>query len=159
MGRWIPDDAAFDKFDATRYTPDQLKAIVVYHITPRVQYSTAFQNGPVPTSLNGQSINVAVGSESLTLNGNGRVVAADTFATTGVIHLISEILTPSAFPAVDLPVPVPGSTEPTKSTSSIGASPSQSNTVRWGTTPPSQNGASTNLISGILLGFLIFWIL
>ena len=160
MHRWIPNDPAMDRFDATRYTADQLRSIVMYHITPAVRYSTQFDNGPIPSLLDGQSINVAIGSDSITLNRNSPVVLADTFATTGVIHLIREVLIP--------PTMITTTTRSTARTSTRSAA---SATIRSTSTASSQGGtrspsptnkaindaeSTTKLLFGTVLGFLIY---
>jgi hypothetical protein len=175
MHRWIPTDPAMDRLDARGYTQDQLRSIVMYHITPAVRYSTQFNNGPIPSLLDGQTINVALGSDSLTLNGNSAIFPADTFATTGVIHLIGEALIPPAIPAVFQPpavlvsitpatTPATGTT-PTRSTGTRATDTSATDTAssQGGTISPtptqratSDAESTTKLLFGTVLGFLIY---
>jgi hypothetical protein len=157
MHRWIPTDPAIDRLDATKYTEDQLRSIVMYHITQAVRYSTQFNNGPILSLLEGQSINVAIGNDSLTLNGNVGIVVSDTFATTGVIHLIGEVLIPPTIPAVFKPPAVlvsitPATTPATGTTSLKGTTRSPSPTNK----ATNDAESTTKLLFGTVLGFLIY---
>lgn len=145
---WIPHDAAVRALNAAQYTPEQLKSIIIYHITPNIQYSTAFNAGTINSQLQGQTIAVAVGADSLTLNGNTKVVVADTFSSSGVIHLIDRVLIPSQFPTVTIPT-ITSSTAAPSGTATSSNKPTQ---------PPAKNDA-TRIVSGILTGLLAYLIL
>lgn len=161
--RWIPVDAAMNSFDSSKYTPDQLRSIVLYHVTPNVQYSTGFNAGSIPTALQGQTINIAVGQDALTINGNSRVVVADTFSTSGVIHTISQVLVPNALPEVTLPSPVVSIPAPSTNTSQTGGSQT-SVSPKTSASPPSQPEtndalAKTGTMIKSAFGFLAYFLL
>jgi hypothetical protein len=106
--RWVPVDAAFTSLNLASYTTEQLKAILLYHLTPRVAYSTQLNPGDLPTNLQGQTLSLQVGQEGVSING-ATVVLADTFTTAGIIHVINKVLIPNSFPAT-VSVPTPTST-------------------------------------------------
>ena len=155
INRWIPVDAAIRSFNAAQYTPEQLKSIILYHVTSNVRYSTAFNPGTIPSQLQGQTVTVAVGfdpvvgHDSLTLNGNAKVVVADTFATSGVIHLIDRVLIPAQFPTVVIPT-VTSSNGAT--VTATGSTTSKSSDI------PVKNGGA-KVIAGILAGFFGYMLL
>ncbi len=100
---FAPTNAAFQKLDPTTLntiisTPTLLTALLQYHVTNGKVLSSNLSNGPVPTLLSGQNIEVSV-DNGVVLNGSSSVTTADISADNGVIHKIDEVLIPDDFVA------------------------------------------------------------
>ena len=99
---FAPTNAAFEKLDPTTLntiisTPSLLVSLLQYHVVSGDVQSGDLSNGPVPTVLSGQSIDVSVANGMVTLNGSAKVTTADVIASNGVIHIIDEVLLPEDF--------------------------------------------------------------
>lgn len=99
---FAPTNAAFEKLDPTTLntiisTPSLLVSLLQYHVVSGDVRSGDLSNGPVPTVLSGQSIDVAVANGMVTLNGSSKVTTADVIASNGVIHIVDEVLLPEDF--------------------------------------------------------------
>ena len=111
---FAPSNAAFQKLDAETLnniiaTPSLLTALLQYHVVADEVFSNELSNGPVPTLLSGQTVDVNVSGGMVTLNGSSKVTAADVEASNGVIHIIDEVLFPEDFYAQTLAQIVAGS--------------------------------------------------
>jgi transforming growth factor-beta-induced protein len=100
---FAPTNAAFEKLDPTTLntiisTPSLLTNLLQYHVVSGTVTSGDLSNGPVPTLLSGQTINIDIAS-GVVLNGSSNVTVADIAATNGVIHIIDEVLLPEDFVA------------------------------------------------------------
>jgi len=99
---FAPTNAAFQKLDEQTLntiisTPSLLTALLQYHVVGGEVYAADLTNGPVPTLLAGQSIEVDLSGGMVTLNGSSKVTAADVGASNGVVHVIDEVLIPEDF--------------------------------------------------------------
>lgn len=98
---FAPTDEAFAKLPEgtveTLLKPenkDKLVDILTYHVVSgKVMAETAVTLDKA-TALNGKEIKLEVKSESLTLNGKAKVVAADVETSNGVIHIIDTVILP-----------------------------------------------------------------
>ena len=77
---------------------ETLIAVLTYHVVPARAYDVDLAgaldgNNQLPTA-NGANITVDLGT--LTINGNATIIATNTNATNGVIHVINNVLIPSA---------------------------------------------------------------
>jgi uncharacterized surface protein with fasciclin (FAS1) repeats len=68
--------------------------ILTYHVVPGTVMSDQLESGEVAT-VEGSSVNVVVGQETVTVN-EANVVEADILATNGVIHVIDRVILPPA---------------------------------------------------------------
>jgi transforming growth factor-beta-induced protein len=76
-------------------TIEQLTNILLYHVVDTRILSTDLADGTYElTALNGDTIDVVVSGDSITINGNAVVQNADLNGTNGVIHTISNVLLP-----------------------------------------------------------------
>ena len=115
---FAPTNAAFNKLDPELLnniiaTPSLLTSLLQYHVVPGDVGSGDLSNGPVPTLLSGQTIDVNVSGGTVTLNGSSMVTEADIDASNGVIHIIDEVLIPEDFYAQTLAMIVAGSPDHT----------------------------------------------
>jgi transforming growth factor-beta-induced protein len=97
---FAPTNAAFEALFATLgvsgiadLTKEQLTPILLYHVVSGNVLSTDLSSGNVAT-LNGD-IAISVGA-SVTINGSSNVVLADVQGSNGVVHVIDEVILPSA---------------------------------------------------------------
>jgi uncharacterized surface protein with fasciclin (FAS1) repeats len=95
---FAPSDAAFDALPAGTVeslleNPDALRAVLTYHVIPgRVMAADVINaGGAMPTTVNGQSLNVTVSGGVVRVN-DATVVTADVMARNGVIHVIDRVL-------------------------------------------------------------------
>jgi len=99
---FAPNNAAFEKLDPAILnniisTPSLLTSLLQYHVVSGNVESSDLANGPVPTLLSTQSVDVNISGGMVTLNGSSEVVEADLLATNGVVHIIDEVLLPEDF--------------------------------------------------------------
>jgi uncharacterized surface protein with fasciclin (FAS1) repeats len=102
---FAPTDDAFAKLPAGTLNsllanPDQLKAILLYHVLAGKVLSTAAidvakSGTPTVVTVNGASITLSLKDGSLYIN-DAKVVKADVLASNGVIHVIDTVLIPPA---------------------------------------------------------------
>ena len=98
---FAPTNAAFDALpdgalETLLANPTVLADLLKYHVVNGNVMSTDLTNGPVPTLLDGETIEVSV-SGGVTLNGSANVTSADNEASNGVVHIINEVLFPEGF--------------------------------------------------------------
>lgn len=98
---FAPTDAAFAALpegtvEALLANPEALRAVLTYHVVPGRVTAGQLVNagGATPTTVNGQSLNIAV-SGGVVMVDDATVVTADVMAANGVIHVINSVLLPS----------------------------------------------------------------
>jgi uncharacterized surface protein with fasciclin (FAS1) repeats len=97
---FAPTDAAFAKvpketLDALGNDPEQLKAVLLYHVAgKRLPARKVVKRSSIRT-LNGASVKVRVTKKGVRIN-DARVIKADVRAKNGVIHAIDGVLLPPA---------------------------------------------------------------
>jgi uncharacterized surface protein with fasciclin (FAS1) repeats len=95
---FAPTDAAFRKvpratLDALAANPDQLRAVLLYHVAKgELRAKRVVRRSSIKT-LNGARVKVRVKRRSVRI-ANARVVKADVNASNGVIHAINRVLIP-----------------------------------------------------------------
>jgi uncharacterized surface protein with fasciclin (FAS1) repeats len=94
---FAPTDAAFAKLPAGTLdklvaNPEQLKAILTYHVVPGAVKAADVKPGMVKTA-NGKSFNIAMKDGSVMVDA-AKVVATDVAASNGVIHVIDTVILP-----------------------------------------------------------------
>jgi uncharacterized surface protein with fasciclin (FAS1) repeats len=97
---FAPTDEAFAALPAGTVesllaNPEALRAVLTYHVVAgRVTSSDLVAAGGAnPSTVNGQNLNIVVGSGGVTVN-SASVVQADVMARNGVIHVINRVLLP-----------------------------------------------------------------
>lgn len=97
---FAPTNAAFEALPAgtvdTLLKPeskDKLTAVLTYHVVAGTVLAGELTDGQVITTLNGQTLTVAIKDGATTING-AKVVAADLAGTNGVVHVIDAVLLP-----------------------------------------------------------------
>jgi uncharacterized surface protein with fasciclin (FAS1) repeats len=96
---FAPTDAAFAKVDpatleALKADPEQLKAVLTYHVVPGEVLAADVQPGPVET-VEGSDLTITVEGGTVKVN-DATVTATDVMASNGVIHVIDTVLLPPA---------------------------------------------------------------
>jgi transforming growth factor-beta-induced protein len=99
---FAPTDEAFKQLPAGQIdswlqpeNKDQLRTILLYHITPGTVRSGQFRNEKSVDTLNGKRLSLREGTEGLMV-GKAKVVQPDIKAVNGVIHKIDKVLMPSS---------------------------------------------------------------
>jgi uncharacterized surface protein with fasciclin (FAS1) repeats len=96
---FAPTNAAFAKvpeatLDALAQDPDQLKAVLTYHVAKgRLSAAKVVGRTRIKT-VNGASIRVSVRGKRVFLNRTTRVTKTDIRASNGTIHVIDRVLLP-----------------------------------------------------------------
>jgi uncharacterized surface protein with fasciclin (FAS1) repeats len=96
---FAPTDAAFAKvpkktLSALAANPDQLKAVLLYHVAKgELRAKKVVKRSSIKT-LNGARVKVKVRRGSVKVN-NARIVKANVDASNGVIHAINRVLLPA----------------------------------------------------------------
>ena len=98
---FAPTNAAFEALpdgalETLLANPTVLADLLTYHVVSGNVKSTDLTSGPVPTLLDGETIEVSV-SGTVMLNGSATVTSADNEASNGVVHIINEVLFPEGF--------------------------------------------------------------
>ncbi|WP_196259968.1 fasciclin domain-containing protein [Pelagibacterium limicola] len=98
---FAPTDEAFAKLPAgtieTLLAPenkDQLIAILTYHVVAGQVMAADVANIDEATTVNGQTIAIAVDGTSVSIN-DATVITADIVASNGVIHVIDTVILPA----------------------------------------------------------------
>ena len=97
---FAPTDAAFDKvpqetLSALAADPQQLKAVLLYHVAKGELRARKVVKRKSIKTLNGARVKVRVKRRAVKVN-NARVVKANVGASNGVIHVIDRVLLPPA---------------------------------------------------------------
>jgi uncharacterized surface protein with fasciclin (FAS1) repeats len=96
---FAPTNAAFAKvpkatLDALAANPDQLKAVLTYHVAAgRLTAGAVVRRTRIKT-VNGASIRVSVRGKTVRLNRTAKVTKTNIRASNGVIHVIDRVLIP-----------------------------------------------------------------
>jgi uncharacterized surface protein with fasciclin (FAS1) repeats len=169
---FAPTNRALATANLAQYSPSQIRAILLYHIVPRVVLSSQMESGQLTTLLGGNTVPVRSSSDGADVGSGpatGRFSLADNFATTGIIHRLDFVLIPPNLPARDATVEPANydlSTLVTNNSASSSVRPSTSPTNAPGsvssTAPPAstvaKSGAVANGIAAIagVAGLLVF---
>ena len=97
---FAPTDAAFAKvpkstLDALAADPEQLKAVLRYHVAPKQLTARKVVKRKSIKTLNGARVKVRVTKKGVRIN-DARVTKTDIRAGNGVIHVIDQVLLPPA---------------------------------------------------------------
>lgn len=95
---FAPTDDAFKAMpaatlDKLAQDPEQLKALLGYHVVPGLVKSTDVDGSKQITTSTGAKMNVSKAGDFVTVD-DGLVTKADQPAANGVIHIIDRVLTP-----------------------------------------------------------------
>ncbi len=72
--------------------PDQLAAILTYHVVPGSVESTQLEDGMTPATVNGATVEIDL--DSGVMVNDATVTSADIMASNGVIHVIDQVILP-----------------------------------------------------------------
>jgi uncharacterized surface protein with fasciclin (FAS1) repeats len=94
---FAPTDAAFEQLppgtlEALLQNPDQLRAILAYHVVPGTVLAADVDDGQAATTVQGAQITFST-AEAVRVNG-ATVVQPDLAVSNGVIHVIDTVLLP-----------------------------------------------------------------
>jgi uncharacterized surface protein with fasciclin (FAS1) repeats len=94
---FAPTDAAFAKLpegtvEKLLANPEQLRAVLTYHVVPGKLMAGDVKAGPVKT-VNGANAKLERKGESVVI-GKAKVIKADVEASNGVIHVIDTVILP-----------------------------------------------------------------
>jgi uncharacterized surface protein with fasciclin (FAS1) repeats len=97
---FAPTDAAFAKLpsgaiDQLLADPDQLRAVLTYHVVPGAVTSADVATLSSATTVQGQPIEIGLMDGTVHIN-QASVQLADVMASNGVIHVIDAVLLPPA---------------------------------------------------------------
>jgi uncharacterized surface protein with fasciclin (FAS1) repeats len=95
---FAPTDKAFAKvpkktLDALAANPDQLKAVLLYHVADGEVKAADVATMSSVATLNGASLPIKA-NDSVVRVGGAKVIQADVMASNGVIHVIDSVLIP-----------------------------------------------------------------
>lgn len=98
---FAPTNAAFKKVPAAtlaqlKANPDQLKAVLTYHVLPRQVLAAQVVRLNAAKTLEGSGIKIRTRNGVVRINNNARVTATNVMASNGVIHVINNVLIPPA---------------------------------------------------------------
>jgi len=95
---FAPTDDAFAAIAniAADLTVEELTDVLLYHVIQGEVLSTDLQPSQEATTLNGETITIEVSGGAATINGTSGITMVDIRGTNGVIHVIDEVLLPSA---------------------------------------------------------------
>lgn len=98
---FAPTDEAFAALPAG--TVDALLAdiptltdILLYHVVNGSILSSSLTDGQIATTLNGSDITVTINTNGVFINQTSQVIVADVAATNGIIHVVNQVLLPTA---------------------------------------------------------------
>jgi hypothetical protein len=144
---FAPTNEALAAANLGQYSPSQIRAILLYHIVPRIVLSSQMESGQLTTLLAGNTIPVRSSSDGAdvgTGQATGRFSLADNFATNGVIHRLAFVLIPPTLPARDAVVEPANYDLSTLTTSTVAGS----RTTTAGVAPSSAAPPATTKTSG-----------
>jgi uncharacterized surface protein with fasciclin (FAS1) repeats len=95
---FAPTDEAFAKvpkktLDSLAANPDQLKAVLLYHVADGAVKAADVASMSSVATLNGASLPIKA-NDSVVRVGGAKVIQADVMASNGVIHVIDAVLIP-----------------------------------------------------------------
>jgi len=90
---FAPTDAAFAAAAGTiaKLTPEQVSAVLKYHVVKGVAYSTGLKDGQTFQTLLGQKVKISVGKGGVKVNGV-KVIAPDQLVAERYVHLLDMLL-------------------------------------------------------------------
>ena len=89
---FAPTNDAFAKFDASKYTKDQIVNILKSHVISGKVLAADVKSGAAPTV--GSVLYLSKNSTGVFINGNSQVTTADVSASNGVIHVVNNVIVP-----------------------------------------------------------------
>jgi uncharacterized surface protein with fasciclin (FAS1) repeats len=97
---FAPTDEAFEAvpqetLDALAEDPEKLRAVLLYHVVEGEARASDVASMRSAETLNGDSVRLQTSGDTVRVDA-ARVVKADVNASNGVIHVIDEVLIPSA---------------------------------------------------------------
>jgi uncharacterized surface protein with fasciclin (FAS1) repeats len=152
---FAPTNEALAQANLSQYSPSQIRAILLYHIVPRVVLSSAMESGQLTTLLSGNTIPVRSSSSGADVGSGpatGRFSLADNFASTGVIHRLAFVLIPPNLPARDATVEPANYDLSTLVTSSAASGSSTSASRSASSTTSNQPSSTTSRSSAMATG-------
>lgn len=95
---FAPSDEAFkavpaDKLDALAKDPEQLKALLSYHVLPGKTNAAAIAENSTPATVSGAKLALSKAGDFVTVD-DAMVSKADVAAGDSVVHVIDRVLTP-----------------------------------------------------------------
>lgn len=95
---FAPSDDAFkavpaDKLDALAKDPEQLKALLTYHVLSGKTAASAVAENSTPATVNGAKLALSRAGDFVTVD-DAMVTKADVAAGDSVVHVIDRVLTP-----------------------------------------------------------------
>ncbi len=95
---FAPSDEAFkavpaDKLDTLAKDPEQLKALLTYHVLSGKTTSAAIGENSTPATVNGAKLALSRAGDFVTVD-DAMVTKADVAAGDSVVHVIDRVLTP-----------------------------------------------------------------
>jgi uncharacterized surface protein with fasciclin (FAS1) repeats len=95
---FAPSDDAFkavpaDKLDALAKDPEQLKAVLTYHVLSGKTAASAVAENSTPATVNGAKLALSRAGDFVTVD-DAMVTKADVAAGDSVVHVIDRVLTP-----------------------------------------------------------------
>lgn len=151
---FAPTNAAFaalpaGTLDTLLANPDQLSAILTYHVVAGSVVAADLRNGQVLTTVNGATLTVRIiDSTALILNNDGTIAAtvaqADVIASNGIIHVIDAVL----IPAADVVDTTTAATDSTVTPSTSEPSPTPAPSASTTTATPSASPAAATSVGG-----------
>jgi uncharacterized surface protein with fasciclin (FAS1) repeats len=97
---FAPTDEAFAKLpegtvEALIANPEQLRAILLYHVVPGKVTASQVVNLSNATTAQGTDVNIKVADGSVMIN-NATVIATDIETSNGIIHVIDTVILPTS---------------------------------------------------------------
>jgi len=97
---FAPVNTAFEEIAdvVATLTPDQLAAVLTYHVVSGNVPSTALENNMSVATVNGQSFTVSLGNGAKLTDAGGNdsnIVLTDVQTTNGIIHVIEKVIVPN----------------------------------------------------------------
>lgn len=94
---FAPTNAAFDaiKDTASKLTPEQLKDVLLIHLTTGVFPSTSLKTTNVPSLNPKEQLQIVVEGGAVTVSGS-KVIQADVMSSQGIVHVIDKVILPGS---------------------------------------------------------------
>jgi transforming growth factor-beta-induced protein len=104
---FAPTDEAFDKLPAGTVegllaNPDQLRAVLTYHVVPGRVTAAEVITLPAATTVQGEDVAISVDGAGVRING-ATVIRPDVMASNGVIHVLDSVILPPSMTAQAAP--------------------------------------------------------
>jgi uncharacterized surface protein with fasciclin (FAS1) repeats len=92
---FAPTDEAFAQMDALPTDPDDLAAVLLYHLVEDELTGFEIQTMPSLTTAQGADIAVTVDLGQIILNGSSTVTVSNVAASNGIAHVVNRVLLPT----------------------------------------------------------------